>query len=634
MTISTGDGLVAGIIGVPTIIGKDSASNEAAGISHTPWYASGIIGAGGAPTGGLNGVTFSGTVAGQIPVPAAAAGSQSYVERLSLVHTGGIGHIWVIDRLWGNVPVVTTTTGQAVISPTWPARDTSASTNGAGVYLAIETSATTGNAGAITNTTVTYCVDPSTECLTKRGWLRHDELTLDDELLAFDPVTRRTRWERPREIYVNERYAGDMVLLSNGRGWSALVTPDHRWPIVSRARRPGDVQVRQTSELPRHDWSLLAAAEHDAPTEQTFSDAFVRVVAWYTTEGSLVHGGKNITMCQSSSANPVHVEDIRRDLKEIGGLCWSERTCIIDGCVEPPAAREMCRRHYHHWWTHETKNRRRLLGKTPGRRRRRGLWVHEYLRRSDIVTWLLSGDGTDAITACAPGKGKVPTMAFLAALTRDQLRMFVATCVAGDGTPEKQQLFQHHEPRMSAFMAAAALAGHGPTLDRSGTTCSLGAVGRRIYLGRVERRTLYYEGPVWCPVTDAGHWVARRNGKVFITGNTNSAGVAGRTATLASFPITGLTGTWLPFSLQAGDVGVRSVQTVTLGTSYVSGAVHIMAYRLVASIPVPNANIGNDRSWASLGLPKVWDNSVLQLVYFPTGSAVGALVGEITYAQG
>src|SRR6266498_966503 len=106
MTISTGDGLVAGIIGVPTIIGKDSASNEAAGISHTPWYASGIIGAGAAPTGGLNGVTFSGTVNGQIPIPAAAAGKQSYVERLSLVHTGGIGHIWVVDRLWGNVPVV------------------------------------------------------------------------------------------------------------------------------------------------------------------------------------------------------------------------------------------------------------------------------------------------------------------------------------------------------------------------------------------------------------------------------------------------------------------------------------------------------------------------------------------------
>src|SRR6266545_3797945 len=135
MTISTGDGLVAGIIGVPTIIGKDSASNEAAGISHTPWYASGIIGAGAAPTGGLNGVTFSGTVNGQVPIPAAAAGEQSYVERLSLV---------------------TTTTGQAVTPPTWPARDASASTIGAGVYLAIEVSATTGNAGAITNTTIIY----------------------------------------------------------------------------------------------------------------------------------------------------------------------------------------------------------------------------------------------------------------------------------------------------------------------------------------------------------------------------------------------------------------------------------------------------------------------------------------------
>lgn len=270
MAISDLNSIAAGIIGPPTVIGKDAGTAEAAGISHTPWYSTGLIGAGAAPTGALNGVTFSGVTTGAISIPAAVSGKVSSIERLSLVHAGGIGSVWLIDRMWGNVPVVTTTTSQAITSPAWPARDTSQSTNGAGVFLALEVSATTGNAGAITNTTASY---------------------------------------------------------------------------------------------------------------------------------------------------------------------------------------------------------------------------------------------------------------------------------------------------------------------------------------------------------------------------TNSAGTAGRTATLASFPITGVQGTWLPFSLQAGDVGVRSVQSVTLGTSYVSGAIHLIAWRYVTDLPVPNVNIGNPSAFPGNGIPSVWDSSVLQLVYWPTSTTLGALAGSITYVQ-
>lgn len=56
---------------------------------------------------------------------------------------------------------------------------------------------------------------------------------------------------------------------------------------------------------------------------------------------------------------------------------------------------------------------------------------------------------------------------------------------------------------------------------------------------------------------------------------TNSDGTAGRTATIASFPATAVVGTLVWFQLQAGDQGVRSVQSITLGTSYGGGAVSL-----------------------------------------------------------
>jgi hypothetical protein len=263
--------LVAALIRTPTVVGKDAGTAEAAGVGHTPWYQSGLVGAGSAPTGGLNGVTFTASVAGQIPVPAAVSGKTSAIARWSMTQAGNIGGLWLVDRLWGNVPVVTTTTSQSVTSPTWPARDTSASTSGEGVYLALECSSATGNGSPITNTTVSY---------------------------------------------------------------------------------------------------------------------------------------------------------------------------------------------------------------------------------------------------------------------------------------------------------------------------------------------------------------------------TNSAGASGKTATLASYPATAVAGTWAPLSLAAGDTGVRSVQSITLGTSYVSGAVHLVAFRLVADLPTPTANVAAVASFPGNGLPSVWDSSVLQLVYWPTGTALGAVSGSLSYAQG
>lgn len=115
---------------------------------------------------------------------------------------------------------------------------------------------------------------------------------------------------------------------------------------------------------------------------------------------------------------------------------------------------------------------------------------------------------------------------------------------------------------------------------------------------------------------------------------TNSAGTAGRTATLSSYPATAVAGTWVPLSLQAGDVGVRSVQSITLGTSYVSGAIHLCAWRLVAELEVPAANTGYIKSFTGLNLPIVWDSSVLQLVYWPTGTTAGSVAGSLWYAQG
>ena len=74
---------------------------------------------------------------------------------------------------------------------------------------------------------------------------------------------------------------------------------------------------------------------------------------------------------------------------------------------------------------------------------------------------------------------------------------------------------------------------------------------------------------------------------------TNSEGVSGRTATISSYPATAVIGTFVPFQLAQGDIGIRSIQSITLGTTLTAGAISLIAFNFLATVPVTVANIGS-----------------------------------------
>jgi hypothetical protein len=114
---------------------------------------------------------------------------------------------------------------------------------------------------------------------------------------------------------------------------------------------------------------------------------------------------------------------------------------------------------------------------------------------------------------------------------------------------------------------------------------------------------------------------------------TNEAGTGSRTGTIASFPATAVAGTFVPFALQAGDKGVRSVQSLTLGTSYVSGTIHLVAYRVLAMLDCI-ANHGNALDAITGGFPQLYDDSVPFIAVIPTGTTAMNLQAMMAVAQG
>ena len=96
---------------------------------------------------------------------------------------------------------------------------------------------------------------------------------------------------------------------------------------------------------------------------------------------------------------------------------------------------------------------------------------------------------------------------------------------------------------------------------------------------------------------------------------TNSKGVSGRTARLttatgSAIPATPVIGTMIWFSLDAGDTGVRSIQSITLGTSLVTGTVSLMITRDICTIGTTIVNVAAAKAIGSPGI-KLYNGTCL-----------------------
>lgn len=117
-------------------------------------------------------------------------------------------------------------------------------------------------------------------------------------------------------------------------------------------------------------------------------------------------------------------------------------------------------------------------------------------------------------------------------------------------------------------------------------------------------------------------------------GYTNSDGTAGRSSVSAAIPSAMAAGSFFQLGLQAGDTGVRSIDTIQHSASMISGAYHLVMYRILAVIPLPAVGIGQDRGPLELGLPRLYDNTVPMLLFNPNTANAPNVNGQLIYTQG
>lgn len=115
---------------------------------------------------------------------------------------------------------------------------------------------------------------------------------------------------------------------------------------------------------------------------------------------------------------------------------------------------------------------------------------------------------------------------------------------------------------------------------------------------------------------------------------TNEAGTGSRTANLIDVvTATTAASSFLRYGLQAGDKGVRSVQSVSLSATLTGGVVNLVAYRVIATLELV-ANVPNALDVLTGGMPRIYDGSVPFLALVPSTTSTTTLTGSYIETQG
>jgi DNA modification methylase len=338
------------------------------------------------------------------------------------------------------------------------------------------------------------CLDADTEILTRRGWLRHTALEVGDQVAGYNLDTGLAEWTGCHAVHRYD-YDGPMVSVEK-RDLSMRLTPNHRC-LASRMTGPiharGPLEVVMAEDLtPRHfiPRSVEFAPE---PATKAIGENMAALCGWVAAEGW--YASDLVYLSQSQTANP-------------------EKVAAIDALLER-----------FEWRLSDRGYRRSFRSSLGFIERHEGTRVYRGRPWTD-VTWRLPLWLGHEVQRLMPAKFLTCELANLPA---EEARALLDAFVDGDGhrrPDERLGIFQKERGNLDWLQMIAVRLGYKTTLRRGSDKWVLYLTpgGRSVTLRGtngvnkpVPRE--HYRGVVWCPTTGTGTFVARRNGSVFVTGN-------------------------------------------------------------------------------------------------------------------
>lgn len=425
------------------------------------------------------------------------------------------------------------------------------------------------------------CVDVETEILTKRGWLKYNQVQEGDFALGINPETGLSEWQKIKEVF--RKNIDQEIIHLKTRVHDSMTTQNHRWLVKNR----NNVFTWKTTETLNADSRIPLAASFNNGNDKIYEDDFVELAAWYYTEGSFDRrSGSYINIRQSETANQEYCDRIYNLLNRLfgepgplprGKRLDSEMVKLAVKMIEEGDATTKIS--LITGISKETIRRWKTGQRTPNLNP--ALW--DVKRYDDCLTFVISSFVVSELLTCITGSDKVPSLDFINSLTNEQLNLFIDVSVMADGTEDENQkcLIQSNEERIKAFEMICVLAGQSfHTTFRKDSNCAKISLLRNKYTSPISSlnqrgsspEIVHYNDVIWCPRVEHGNWFARRNGCGYFTGNTYE-GYGGHSSNGQYVSIDEnledgdllLTGVWIVNTVSAGADGMMTLECTDIG---------------------------------------------------------------------
>ncbi len=321
------------------------------------------------------------------------------------------------------------------------------------------------------------CVSEDTEILTSEGWKDYQEVKKGDKIKTFN-LEKKEIEEQEVESVFKRKYKGKMFNLKN-RIQDQLISPKHR---VVRKKFNSDKYVLEPIEEVKKLKSpvIIPVSGKNSNKKAEISDEQIKLMAWIIADGTIERPGKHrccyrVSIYQSELRNKKNYLEIK-ELLDHFGFEYSE---------------------YKHASLGEDVNRLRLNAES-------SKTIHQWFGTKENIHFI-------------PHK--------MLKMNTKQSRVFINTYLKADGF-EDCKIAVSHPNLLEDLQEMVVNCEYGFTvLERKATVIG----NKEIFVLRLIRhketyiqeiKEVDYEGVIWCPHTKNETIIARRKGKVFITGNT------------------------------------------------------------------------------------------------------------------
>jgi len=346
-----------------------------------------------------------------------------------------------------------------------------------------------------------HCVDKDTEVLTDNGWKKYNEIKEGEDIFTYNLEKDKIELFKTREIF-SKQYSGEMYHIKN-KYIDSLVTPDHK--IIAKYSTLKVIKGVRKDIWNSNKWNLipLNVILSNKPIRQikyklsglksnwnnglSIGKAKAGILGWILSDGC-ISKNKDITIQQSLTANKDKCEIISKLLNESGLKFYIKiQKEKISGYSK--------RKHQMIIFRIAKENSK---------------WIFDYIN-----------------------KDRTPILSSFLKLNKEELENVYKNMMLGDATIIRKNSREYCGQDLKRIDFVRILSCFLNKRTVVGYKKQNGKKYFRTYITEKNNCDIHrdiikenYKGIVWCPSTPNGTFIARRNGTIFLTGNTLRHGFA------------------------------------------------------------------------------------------------------------